>query len=385
MTESLHTPPDPHAPVSLAFVNNFAGPTLGGGEIQLLTLLAGLPPHAFSVTLVCAQGSALAEMGAMFDGVRVATVDFDSASVGDMAAAIAERTEGADIVQGTGFLTNVLVRNAGARVGARVVNTVHVVPGAAKLDGESWMRGLVRRLLDRSHRDRVDRFVAVSEAVARELAARGTPADRITVIPNGVDVGRLEARSRSDLGDAVPAGSPLVGYLGRLERVKGTEEFLRAAAKLAERYPDAAFVVAGEGSLREESEKLVGVLGIAERVTFAGHVPDPAPWLAAMDVVVVPSLSEAFGLTAIEAMALEVPVVASDVGGLSEVVSDGETGLLVAAGDTKGIAAAVSRLVDDAELAQRLVRAAKMRVEERYRADRMVAEYLALYRRLLAG
>ena len=118
-------------------------------------------------------------------------------------------------------------------------------------------------------------------------------------------------------------------------------------------------------------------------VEFVGYVESVAPLLAALDVVVVPSLSEASGLTAMEALALGVPVVASRVGGLPEVVADGSTGLLVPPGDAAAIAGAVTRLLDDPVLARSLAAAGTRRVEERFALDQMVEGYLRLYRELV--
>jgi len=371
------------APISVALVNNFGGPTLGGGEVQLLTLLERLPELGVRPTLVCESGSALEAAASALGSVKVSPMEFASVSIRALAQDIAERVDGVDIVQGTGFLTNVLVRHAGALVGASIVNAVHVVPGAAKLDGESWLRGLVRRTLDRAHREQVARFVAVSDAVGRELARSGILADHIVTIHNGVDIAALEARARGSVDASLPDGSPRVGFVGRLEPVKGCEHFVRAAARLLDDRPDAAFVIAGEGSLRGELEQLVATLRIDGRVAFLGHVPDPAPVIAALDVVVMPSLSEAFGLTALEAMALRVPVVASAVGGLAELVTDGETGLLVQPGDSGAIVEAIERVVDEPDATAAMVAAARALVERDYSAERMAEQYADLYREVL--
>jgi glycosyltransferase involved in cell wall biosynthesis len=120
-------------------------------------------------------------------------------------------------------------------------------------------------------------------------------------------------------------------------------------------------------------------LGVADRIQFLGYVESVPSLLAALDVVVIPSLSDASPLISMEALALSVPVVASNVGGLPDVVVDGATGLLAAPGDTAGIARAVERLLADPPWAGSLASAGTQRVEERFTAERMVDGYLRLY------
>ena len=371
--------------LSVAYINNFGGPTIGGGEVQLLALIRGVRAAGVDVTLVCTEGSALARMAAEIDGVRVLPVSFAIASLPSLSRKLRVDLRGVDIVQGTGFLTNVVARSVGRSIGARVVNAVQVVPGAARLDGESSARSFVRETVDRASRDRVHRFIAVSHAVGDGLAERGVERGRIVVIPNGFDVAAFREAATQPLAKPLMPAKWRIGYAGRLERIKGCEYFVRAAALLRQTHPDAAFFVAGTGSLEAETHGLAVLLDIAEKIDFLGHVASIAPLLAAADVVVVPSLSEAFGLTAAEALALGVPVVASSVGGLPDIVVDGETGLLVPAGDPQALAAAVARLLDDPELAAALGAAGATRVKSEFTDEAMVAGYLAVYGDLVTG
>ncbi len=299
-----------------------------------------------------------------------------------LTAALAAKLKSAQIVQGTGFLTDLIARRVGARTHAPVVNTVHVVPGAARLDGEPATQAAVRALLNRASRRTVARFVAVSEAVGNGLTADGVDPSRIVVIPNGVDTAALRETASRDACVTLAETSRRVGFVGRLEKVKGCEFFIRAAALLAADHPDARFVVAGTGSRAGELRALAAELGLGDTVDFVGYVESAPGLLAALDVVVVPSLSEASGLTAIEALALNVPVVASRVGGLPEVVLDGVTGLLAPPGDAGAIAGAVRRLLGDPALARSLAAAGAQRVEERFALDQMVEGYVGLYAEL---
>jgi len=378
--------PGRHAPVTgdlaVAFINNYPGPSLGGGEVQLLALLRGLLAAGVRPCVVCAAGSALERETRDLEGVDVIPVDFTLRCLPSLITLLSDRLRDGQIIQGTGYLTNLIARLVGSRARMPVVNTVHVVPGAARLDGEAPAVSALRMALDRLTRRYVTRFVAVSQAVGAGLVADKVAASRITVIPNGVDVAQLRLAALAAPPATLREAGAHVGFVGRLERIKGVEYFLLAAAILAADHPDVRFVVAGKGSREGELRALAADLGIAGRIEFLGHVDSVQSLLAVLDVVVVPSLSEALGLTAIEALALGVPVVASRVGGLPEVVVDGVTGLLVDPADEAALARAIALILDDPPLARSLAEAGARRVEERFPVERMVDGYLRLYREL---
>jgi len=370
--------------LAVTFINNFPGPSLGGGEVQLLALLRGLSAAGVRASVACAAGSALERDARAIGGVEVIPAGFALRSLPSLVSKTAVRLQRGQIIQGTGYLTNLIARLVGSLARVPVVNTVHVVPGAARLDGEAPAVSALRMALDRLTRRSVTRFVAVSQAVSAGLIGEEVGASRITVIPNGIDLAQLRRDADSDLAITLRPASARVGFVGRLERIKGAEYFVRAAALLIADRPDVHFVVAGQGSGDGNLRELAAQLGIAARIEFLGYVGSVPPLLAALDVVVVPSLSEASGLTAIEALALGVPVVASRVGGLPEVVVDGVTGLLVAPGDEAALARAVARLLDDPALARSLAEAGAQRVEERFALERMLDGYLRLYRELVS-
>ncbi len=380
--------PAKHAPVTgglaVAFINNFPGPSLGGGEVQLLALLRGLSAADVRPCVVCAAGSALERETRDLESVDVIPVDFTLRCLPSLITLLSDRLRGGQLIQGTGYLTNLIARLVGSRARMPVVNTVHVVPGAARLDGEAPAVSALRMTLDRLTRRYVTRFVAVSQAVATGLVADKVAASRITVIPNGIDLARLRRDAEGESAVALRQASARVGFIGRLERIKGAEYFVSAAAILAADHPGVRFVVAGHGSDEDELRALAAALGMADRIEFLGYVESVPPLLAALDVVVVPSLSEASGLTAMEALALGVPVVATRVGGLPEVVVDGATGLLVDPADEAALARAVARLLDDPVLSRALAAAGARRVEERFPVERMVDGYLRLYRKLVS-
>lgn len=363
----------------VVLLNNYPGHAIGGGEVQLLALVRGLLARgSVRVTVVCAVGSRLEQECRSLPGVDVVPVSFAPADLPLFARRLNRLLTDVDIVQGTGFLTNLLARSAGRLMGALVVNAVHVVPGASRFDGGSNLGVAMRSMLDRYRRGRVHAFVAVSGAVAAALEATGVDPARILVIPNGVDVEGLRHAASSAVIHREDSAFRM-GFFGRLEPIKGCDYAIRAVAKLRERQYDVRLKVAGSGSQDASLRSLAAELDVSDRVDFLGTVPSVAPHMASCDVVVVPSLSEAFGLTAAEALALGVPVVASKVGGLPEVVVDGVTGLLVPPADASAIADAVAALVDAPELASQMGGQGSAMVSTRFSTTAMVDGYARMY------
>ena len=238
---------------------------------------------------------------------------------------------------------------------------------------------LVRRILRRAAS-----VIAVSGAMARELVALGLPAEKVTVVLTAIDPLErpLAARDalRSKLG--LPHERPLALFLGRLSPVKGPDVLLEAVRLLRERLPRAAFVLTGEGQLRAPLEAAVREHHLQEHVFFAGAVAreSVAEYLAACDLLVLPSRSEGLPHAVLEAMAFGRPVVASSVGGVPEVVENGVTGLLVPPEDPRALAGGLERLLADSELCERYGAAARAAFERREHTWSRVARDLeALY------
>ena len=231
-----------------------------------------------------------------------------------------------------------------------------------------------------------------AEAVEDWLIGEGYDRSKIVVIRNGVDLtqfsGAADAHGlRRELG--LPPGTPLVAVVSRLTRLKGLENFLEAAAVLKVSHPDARFLIIGETAPSDTAylevlNRLAAELGVADRVTFTGIRADVPALLSSVDVSVMPSLNEALSNVLLESMAAGAPTVATRVGGTPEALVDDVTGLLVAPGDSRGLAAAIARLLDDRCLAARLGQAARQVIEDRFSVDRMVKSTEQLYLELLA-
>jgi glycosyltransferase involved in cell wall biosynthesis len=237
-----------------------------------------------------------------------------------------------------------------------------------------------------------DHILVNAEAVRQWLIAGGYDPSRISVIRNGLDLSRFtpaddDASLRRELG--IPDGAPLVAMLSRLSRMKGVEDFLDAAAVLAERFRDTHFLVIGDTidhdgpRYRRELEDRAARLGLGKRVVFTGFRLDVPRLLSAVAVSVLPSLSEGLSNTILESMAAGAPVVATRVGGSAEALVDGVDGLLVPPRDPAALSRAIGWMLEHPEAARELGRRARARVAEEFSLSRMIRETECLYTRLL--
>jgi sugar transferase (PEP-CTERM/EpsH1 system associated) len=217
----------------------------------------------------------------------------------------------------------------------------------------------------------IDHFVCVSEDCARLAVEQGVRADRVRTICNGIDVQRFAYTGPQANGPAV--------IVARLSPEKDIDTLLRAAALVVAQ--DAAFrlEIAGDGPCREALRQTCAELGLEGHVRFLGQVRDVPGLLARASLFVLSSVSEGISLTLLEAMACGLPLVATRVGGNSEVIADGETGFLVPPQNPPALADALLRLHRDPGLGARLGQAGRSRVEARFDVRRMVAQYEALY------
>jgi glycosyltransferase involved in cell wall biosynthesis len=283
--------------------------------------------------------------------------------------AVVLRRARADVVHThTPLVAETLASSAAALARVPVVRHVHI---AHHFPANARQAGLYRRL-DNATARRAAALVTVSEATRQELLRQGYP-DRIHVIHNGVRPSEAVAAAELDVR------RPVVGEIARLAEVKGQRTLLRACASL-----DASVVLAGAdleqgGAYRAELEREAAQLGMAHRVHFLGYRDDAAALLRAFDVLALPSTTEGLPLVLLEAMDAGIPVVATPVGGVPELVTNGETGLLVPPEDPDALAAALGRLLAEPDTARRLAAAAKARVDADFSEHAMCDRVLALY------
>jgi glycosyltransferase involved in cell wall biosynthesis len=232
-------------------------------------------------------------------------------------------------------------------------------------------------------------LVAVSPEIERDLVRyRVASPEKIVVIPLGLSLEpflaaeSLRGGFRAEIG--IPAEAPLVGIVGRIAPIKNHRLFLDAARTVLARRPAVRFVVVGDGELRARTEEQARRLGIADRIVFVGWRRDLPRICADLDLLAISSDNEGTPVSAIEAMAASRPVVSTRVGGVADLIADGETGRLVPPRDPAALASAILELLDDPRTAERLGRAARESVCERFTGARLVSEIEQLYVRLLS-
>ena len=233
-----------------------------------------------------------------------------------------------------------------------------------------------------------DRIITVSGAVKDHLVEQGVEASKIRVVYNGVDLSKFVPppnRERAKRAVDVPRDALVVGVVAHLTAKKGHRWFLDAVAPMFETFPTLQVLFLGEGEERANLKRQVAALKLEERVIFAGFHPDVVPWMSAMDVLVLPPISkEGFGRVLVEAGAMSVPVIGTDVGGIGEVIVAGETGFVVAPGDASALQTALCALLDDAELREKMGARGRERALREFSQERMVEQTERVYRELLA-
>ena len=294
-----------------------------------------------------------------------------------------------DVVHTHDFYTNVfgMAGAALARIGARIASR-----------RESAVRPGSQRFVERCAYRAAHAVVANCEDVRRQLIKEGVPAEKVRTIYNGLDLARVEAGQgeRKDILNALglPAASRFVTIMANMRAhvrhpepacLKDHPTFLRAAQQVKSSVPDAAFIIAGEGELKEQTQELAKTLGIADRTFFIGRCQDVGAVLSISDVCVLSSRSEGFSNAILEYMAAGKPVVATDVGGAREAIIHGENGYLVAAGADGPMADHIKSLLLDPENARLMGERGKRRVNEKFSSSRQLQTVEGLYNEVVGG
>jgi glycosyltransferase involved in cell wall biosynthesis len=345
---------------------------LGGLEMVVLNLVRGMDRERFECRVLC-----LGERGAIafrFDEIGVSVETLGARGRTDAVLRLTRRLwrDRIDVLHTHNPAPHLV--GAVARTLARVPVLVHTKHGRN-------YPGHPRAVLANRWASRnTDAVVAVSEdaaEVARRVE-RVTPA-KVRVIHNGIDLDGLpapERRSGDGYGRAVS--------VARLHAVKDQATLFRAARRIADARPQFRLALVGDGPERPALERLRHELALEENVCLHGHRDDVQASLRESDIFMLSSASEGLSLTLLEAMAAGLPVIATDVGGNREVVTHGETGLLVAPGSPEALAAATLSLLDDPARALAMGRAGRQRVERVFDLRLMVRRYEDLYRELIA-
>ncbi len=373
---------------------------VGGPALHVAYLTAGLAERGYETTLVAGdvakgeESMAFVAEGAGVEVVRLPGLSREISPVHDLIAALRVAREirrtRPQILHTHTAKAGAIGRAAAVLSGqARppvVVHTYHghVLNGYFGAVGTGIFRAIERMLALFS-----DTLVAVSPQVRDDLVEIGiAPAQRFAVVRLGID---LEPRVRAS-GDAaelrrrlgIGADRFVVGWFGRMTAVKRTHDLVDALVALRARGVDACLLLVGDGADREALETYAREEGVARELFSLGYQKEVGDWYALADAVVLTSVNEGTPVTIIEALAAGRPVVATDVGGVRDVVRDGVDGFLVDVGDADAMSSRLAEIAGDPELAARLGASGRARVIERYAVTRLVDDVDRLYRALLA-
>lgn len=378
------------------FLTNFG---LAGTEKQVAELTARLDKTRFDISFGCLKrwGPVVESLEAQQIPIReyhITRLYGVATAWQELRLAAALKRGHIDILHSYNFYSNVFSIPA-----ARMAGVPCVIASIRDLGTDlSPRQALVHKWICKL----ADHLIVNADAIRDSLVAQGIAVGRISVIRNGVDMTRFDghesgAALRHDFD--LPDNAPLVVMLSRLQKVKGVEYFLEAAARIRSRIPEAHFLLVGDAFIRPDPrgedmravdeasrvriQNTAAKLGIADRLHLTGVRKDVPAVLAASAVSVLPSLSEGTSNTLLESMAAGVPVVATAVGGTPEVIADGFNGLLVPPRDAESLANAICEILRDRSLSQRLGAEGRRTVATNYSMDRMVRETGDLYMNLL--
>jgi len=370
-----HAPGARSRPVRLLLVVDSL--EVGGAERQVVDLAVALRREGYEVTVACSVAGDLSglleEAGIPVRPLldRLAKRRFSVAYAWRLRRLL--RKERFDVVHAHIYASAVAATIATLGTGVPLVITEHT-----EASWQTWRARWVSRWVYR----RVERVIAVSTPIRRRLIERDdVHPDLITIVPNAV-----ASASEPHADASLPAElreRPLVGVVARLQPEKGVANFLKAATRVAPQFPEAHFVVAGDGPLRWELVALAEDLNLSKRVQFLGFRSDASALMRFLDVLVVPSLTEGSPLVTLEAMAAGVPVVASAVGGIPDQIRHEKEGLLVPPGDTGTIGDALLTLLGDSNRARRLGEAGRRRATSQFSHATMVRQIEDVYRDIL--
>lgn len=364
------------------------GAEIGGAEVSLLNLLASIDRATFDPLVVVPEDGPLVRSVKLLDlPVEILSLHPGSRRapwkllISSLRLAHFLSSRRIDLVH-----ANHEFANRYAALGAllaRVPEICHVRNIESKEGFRSWLMGWSPWLIANSH--------ATEESYAQYLSN----AQRSVVIYNGVDLASFfpdrQASASAKAAFGLAASARVIAQVGRIAADKGIDIFIRAFAKLYPNHPDTFALIVGGTSIDRTTaylqtlRSLAHNLAVQDRVIFTGPLEDPRLAYQAAELLVHPSKREPFGRTLIEAMAMGVPVVATDAGGPREIVEDEVSGLLVTPGDADSLAAAILRLLSDRKFAERLAKSGRRRVERYFSLRSHVGAIQSLYANILSG
>lgn len=375
---------------------------VGGPALHVAYLAAGLQDRGYETTLVAgtlAYGEESMAAAAEARGVKIvplADLHRDISPLDDLRAVIKLarliRRERPQILHTHTAKAGTVGRIAALLAGdARPPIVVHTFHGHVLRGYFTRPKTLFFRVLEQLLARVSTALIAVSPEVRDDLVRLGVaPQEKFAVVRLGIELdervtspAKSRAETRRSLG--VPDDAFLIGWVGRMTAVKRVDELITAFAQLRDRGADAYLVLVGDGPDRDALERRAHDRGVVRRCMFVGYQQDVASFYDAIDALVLPSANEGTPVSVIEALAAGRPAVATEVGGVGDIIRSGVDGILVAPGDTDALSDALMKLVTDPEMRERMGSAGSERVRRRYAVARLIDDVDRLYRVLLAG
>jgi glycosyltransferase involved in cell wall biosynthesis len=350
---------------------------IGGAEQHLLTLLPALRERGIDAQLLSLDAGGDSDrlhrrLEAQAVPVHRVNCGFDISP--RLAASVSSivRTERPDLLH-----THMVHADIYGSVAARVLG---VPLTTTRHNDDRYLLGPFK-YVDRAFSANADAIIAISDAVREFHIRAGLPERKLVTIRYGLDVLPSVPSELTPEDAGISASAPLVLAIGRLIEQKDHATLLQAFARVHEAIPDARLAILGWGALEQSTRELAGRLGLQDAVLMPGRV-EPSAWLARADIFAHTSLWEGFGIVLLEAMLSGLPVIATRVSAIPEIVTDGTTGTLVAPGDVEAIAAALTRLLRDPAQRRILGEAGRERARSDFSVARMTDRTIAVYQGL---
>lgn len=349
----------------------------GGKERIVLDLLEEMLKREVGVSLICLRDGIMQHEAAT-KGIPTKTMEpkwmLDPGIVLRLKSHL--QREGVDLLHTHDFRENVIGRMAGKLAGIPVVTTLHA--HAKDCLDLPYIKRWAFHSFDRATSPLSDHFIAITNEGYQWLCDHFGEKNA-TLIPNSIPADKFKHATQRGQRE-----KPIIGSAGRLDKQKGFHILVEAAHRVLQDGLDMEFVLAGAGPKRNFLEAKISEFGIRDRFRLIGFIEDMPTFFAEIDVFVLPSLTEGLPVVLLEAMASSLPVVASKVGGIPDILEDGKNGIFVPPGNSSELASAIKRLAEDARLRDELGRNAFSTLQGRFSVGKMAGDTIAVYEKVLS-